>query len=111
VNWTAVAPEAELHLAVQLHAVWNAAVDNSSAGNATALHLFGVRPGQCPPGTYRCAGGPPIALQLLDKGCVAPSSCVVQRACLKRSACVCLCPCCVSPAHAIARPRPAVVSF
>ena len=56
VNWTAVAPEAELHLAVQLHAVWNAAVDTASAGNITALHLFGVRPCQCPPGTYRCAG-------------------------------------------------------
>lgn len=53
VNWTAVAPEAELRLAVQLHAVWNAAVDNSTASNATALHIFGVRPGQCPPGTYR----------------------------------------------------------
>lgn len=52
-NWTAVAPEAELRLAVQLHAVWNAAVDNGTASNSTALHIFGVRPGQCPPGTYR----------------------------------------------------------
>ncbi len=66
-NWTAVAPEAELHLAVQLHAVWNAAVDNSSAGNATALHLFGVRPGQCPPGTYRCAGGRQLRCSCLTK--------------------------------------------
>ncbi|KAK9837118.1 hypothetical protein WJX81_003998 [Elliptochloris bilobata] len=53
VNWTAVAPQAELRLAVQLHGVWNAAVDNATAGNATALHIFGVRPDQCPPGTYR----------------------------------------------------------
>jgi hypothetical protein len=51
VNWTAVPPEAEYRLAVDLVPAWNAHVDLNP--NATAVHLFGVRPGQCPPGTFR----------------------------------------------------------
>jgi hypothetical protein len=57
-NWTDVPPFAEYRLSLRLRPVWNAVVD-LQAGNETAAHIFGVLPGQCPPGTYRSRGSPP----------------------------------------------------
>lgn len=51
VNWSNVPFEAEYHMDAQLTDLWNAALTGQS--NATAAHIFGVRPDQCPPGTYR----------------------------------------------------------
>lgn len=53
-NWSSVPAWAEYRLALQLRPVWNAVVDEQSA-NETAVHIFGVLPDQCPPGTYRWA--------------------------------------------------------
>ena len=52
VNWTAISPQAEYRLGLTFGPAWNAAV--TGGVNQTALHIFGVLPGQCPPGTYRC---------------------------------------------------------
>ncbi|CAL8464733.1 g4268 [Coccomyxa elongata] len=52
VNWTSVPPEAEYRLGVTLEALWRAVVDSPASG-AVAMHLFGVQPDQCPPGSYR----------------------------------------------------------
>lgn len=51
VRWQDVPYQAEYRLALELDNGWNAEVGVSK--NETALHLFGVRPGQCPPGTFR----------------------------------------------------------
>ena len=51
VNWTAVPPQAEYRLGLTFGPAWNAAV--TGGVNQNAVHIFGVLPGQCPPGTYR----------------------------------------------------------
>ena len=51
VNWSKVPSEAEYHMNAEIMDMWNAAVVGDV--NETAAHVFGVRPGQCPPGTYR----------------------------------------------------------
>ena len=53
VNWSKVPFEAEYHLNAEIMDMWNAAVVGDV--NETAAHIFGVRPDQCPPGTYRYA--------------------------------------------------------
>ena len=57
VNWSSVPPEAEWRLHVRLAGAWRARLEggNGTAGNITAVHIFGVHPGHCPPGTYRCS--------------------------------------------------------
>lgn len=52
VNWSSVPPEAEYRLTVSLEAAWQAVVESPGEG-VIAVHLFGVQPGQCPPGSYR----------------------------------------------------------
>lgn len=52
VNWSSVPPEAEYRLSVKVEAAWQAEVEGPARG-AIAVHLFGVQPGQCPPGSYR----------------------------------------------------------
>ena len=60
VDWDKVAPEAEISVALRLTSLWRAAVPRVQ--NATAVHLFGVPQGQCPPGTYlRGAAAPASA--------------------------------------------------
>ena len=51
VNWTAIPPEAEYRLGLTFGPAWNAVV--TGGVNQTAVHIFGVLPNQCPPGTYR----------------------------------------------------------
>ena len=51
VNWSNVPFEAECHLRAPITDLWNAVVLSDT--NETVAHIFGVRPGQCPPGTYR----------------------------------------------------------
>ena len=51
VNWSNVPFEAEYHLQARITYLWNAAVGVNA--NTTLAHVFGVRPGQCPPGTFR----------------------------------------------------------
>lgn len=51
VNWSNVPFEAEYHLQARITYLWNAAIAVSA--NTTLAHVFGVRPGQCPPGTFR----------------------------------------------------------
>ena len=51
VNWTAIPPQAEYRLGLTFSAAWNAVL--SGGTNETAVHIFGVLPDQCPPGTYR----------------------------------------------------------
>lgn len=51
VNWSNVPGNAECHINAEMLDLWNAAVVGDV--NETAAHIFGVRPGQCPPGTYR----------------------------------------------------------
>ena len=51
VNWTAIPPQAEYRLGLTFGAAWDAVL--SRGANETAVHLFGVLPDQCPPGTYR----------------------------------------------------------
>lgn len=51
VNWSNVPFEAEYHIQAHITYLWNAVVSGST--NATLVHVFGVRPGQCPPGTFR----------------------------------------------------------
>ena len=51
VNWTAIPPQAEYRLGLSFGPAWNAAVTGGL--NQTAVHIFGVLPDQCPPGTYR----------------------------------------------------------
>lgn len=51
VNWSSVPFEAEYHLQAHITYLWNAAVSGSA--NTTLAHVFGVRPGECPPGTFR----------------------------------------------------------
>ena len=45
-------PQAEDRLSMTLSAAWNAVLGGSQ--NETALHMFGVEEGQCPPGTFWC---------------------------------------------------------
>ena len=60
VDWDKVAPEAEISVALRLTSLWRAAVPRVQ--NDTAVHLFGVPQGQCPPGTYlRGAAAPASA--------------------------------------------------
>lgn len=66
VNWTSVPPEAEYRLAVTLEALWRAVVDSPASG-AVAMHLFGVQPDQCPPGSYRCLSADAIGSHLLQE--------------------------------------------
>ncbi|DBA75632.1 TPA: hypothetical protein ACH3X2_009068 [Trebouxia sp. C0005] len=51
VNWSLIPYEAEYHMQAPITDLWNAVTLGSV--NETAAHIFGVRPGQCPPGTYR----------------------------------------------------------
>ncbi len=51
VNWTAIPPQAEYRLGLTFGAAWNAVLSGNP--NLTAVHIFGVLPDQCPPGTYR----------------------------------------------------------
>lgn len=51
VNWSNVPGEAEYHIEARMLDLWNAALVGDA--NETAAHIFGVRSGQCPPGTYR----------------------------------------------------------
>ena len=51
VNWTAIPPQAEYRLGLSFGTAWNAVL--SGGTNKTAVHIFGVLPDQCPPGTYR----------------------------------------------------------
>ena len=51
VNWSNVPFEAEAHMEAPVTSLWNAKMLGDD--NVTAAHIFGVRPGQCPPGTYR----------------------------------------------------------
>ena len=51
VNWTAIPPQAEYRLGLTFGTAWNAVVRGGI--NETAVHIFGVLPDQCPPGTYR----------------------------------------------------------
>ncbi len=51
VDWSSIPYEAEYHMQAPITDLWNAAVVGDA--NATVAHIFGVRPGQCPPGTYR----------------------------------------------------------
>lgn len=53
INWSRVPFEAEYHMDAQMLDLWNAAIVGDV--NETAAHIFGVRPGECPPGTYRYA--------------------------------------------------------
>ena len=74
VHWAAIPPEAELTVGVTLTPLENAALDATDLTGLTvwkrsmaatqALHLFGVPPGACPPGTRRTTsegwvGAPP----------------------------------------------------
>lgn len=54
-NWSAVPPDAEYRLALSLGDPWRARAGGNAAANVTAVHIFGVLPDQCPPGTFRCA--------------------------------------------------------
>ena len=64
VNWTAIPPQAEYRLGLSFGPAWNAAV--TGGVNQTAVHIFGVLPDQCPPGTYRWTPeGPPCSLYQL----------------------------------------------
>ncbi|KAL0046818.1 hypothetical protein WJX82_010658 [Trebouxia sp. C0006] len=51
VNWSLISYEAEYHMQAPITDLWNAVT--LGIVNETAAHIFGVRPGQCPPGTYR----------------------------------------------------------
>lgn len=51
VNWSRVPFEAEYHVQAHIMYLWNAAV--SEGATITLAHMFGVRPGECPPGTFR----------------------------------------------------------
>lgn len=51
VNWSNIPYEAEYHMQAPITDLWNAVVLNDT--NEVSAHIFGVRPGQCPPGTYR----------------------------------------------------------
>jgi len=51
VNWSLIPYEAEYHMQAPITDLWNAVTLGTA--NETAAHIFGVRPGQCPPGTYR----------------------------------------------------------
>ena len=70
VNWSKVPYEAEYHLQAPTTYLWNAAV--SGDANASVAHIFGVRPGECPPGAFRsvCMGGPTYAVLFCCSSCV-----------------------------------------
>lgn len=51
VNWSNVPSEAEYHVQAHITYLWNAAVSGGAV--MTLAHVFGVRPGECPPGTFR----------------------------------------------------------
>lgn len=51
IDWSSVPPQAEYRLSVRLEDPWMARVVGA-ADNATAVHIFGVLPDQCPPGTF-----------------------------------------------------------
>ena len=51
VNWTAIPPQAEYRLGLLFGEAWSAILGGGA--NETAVHIFGVLPDQCPPGTYR----------------------------------------------------------
>lgn len=51
VNWSNVPAEAEYHVQAHITYLWNAAVSGGAV--ITLAHVFGVRPGECPPGTFR----------------------------------------------------------
>jgi hypothetical protein len=51
-NWSAVPPDAEYRLSLSLASPWRARASGDAA-NVTAVHIFGVLPDQCPPGTFR----------------------------------------------------------
>ncbi|KAK9803015.1 hypothetical protein WJX72_000035 [[Myrmecia] bisecta] len=54
VDWDQVPFQAEYRIGLEFAGTWNTAGVAQQA-NLTAVHLFGVRPGQCPPGTVRKA--------------------------------------------------------
>ncbi len=60
VNWSSVPPEAEYRLALRLEGAWRARLEGNNMANVTAVHIFGVLPDQCPPGTYRCSSPCPL---------------------------------------------------
>ena len=51
-NWSAVPADAEYRLSLSLGDPWRARAVGDAA-NVTAVHIFGVLPDQCPPGTFR----------------------------------------------------------
>lgn len=51
VNWSNVPSEAEYHVQAHVTYLWNAAMSEDAV--ITLAHVFGVRPGECPPGTFR----------------------------------------------------------
>lgn len=90
-NWTAIPSQAEYRLSLAVKPAWNALLQGPP--NVTAVHIFGVRPGQCPPGTFRCASPllsvsvrPSVRLTVY----LSPYMFVHVHACVH--ACVCVCP-------------------
>ena len=60
VNWSNIPYEAEFHLQAQMKYLWNADVPDYT--NQTIAHVFGVSPGQCPPGSFRSVNSSPVTL-------------------------------------------------
>lgn len=80
VNWSRVPYEAEYHLQAPPTYLWNAAV--SGDANTTVAHVFGVRPGECPPGTFRsvCKGCPIIGKPFWGIGCAKTDQMLMDHA-------------------------------
>ena len=72
-NWSKVPYEAEFHLQAPTTYLWNAAV--SGDANTTVAHVFGVRPGECPPGTFRSVSSSLLHLCLQVEQCKPHEQC------------------------------------